>query len=587
MKKSLLILPFRNLGPSTDDDFLSDGITEELISALTKLGHLHIASRTSSFFFKGKNFSLEEIKSKLQVSHLLEGSIRRQAEKLRITVHLTDIENGFTKWSETFNPAYGDLLSVQEEIAACITKKFTNETVFKEMPPSVPNNDVVAYEYYLKGQYHYNLYTVEHMRKGVDWFEKAIQRQPDFALAYAGLAHGYLGLGGYEHPSFYHKAKQAAIKSISLNDSLLEPHLSLVYLQMFYDWDWPGAEQSIQRALEINVRSAVVHRIKGVFNQVTGRPLQAVEDHEIATKHDPLNVVFLKGLARSLYLARRYGDAIVEYQKTLVLDPAFYPALEGLGFIAAAQQNWPEALEYFKRYQQAIGHPPKGWFGLGYMAGKTGDVDLAYDILQKHDKRKEEKPNQTLDLNYALIYLGLGQLDKVFTYLNNGVDKHHIYTIGALLCDPVFDEIRNDERYSRILKKIGLDAYAPNRSLNNGINHILKIQSDTKEKIELVANQVIYIAADGNYSRVVWKDQNKLNDRLLRITLSGVVKQLNNSTLIQTHRSFLVNIKNMDTILKEGRTVVLKNIDFNIDIPISRQKTKSVIDLFNAMKKQV
>ncbi|MEO1257136.1 MAG: tetratricopeptide repeat protein, partial [Bacteroidota bacterium] len=571
MKQSLLILPFRNLGFSTEDEFLSDGITEELISTLTQQGHLRIASRTSSFYFKGKNFSLEEIKSKLEVTHILEGSIRRHAEKIRIAVHLTDTQNGFTKWSETFNLAYENLLTVQEEIASCVAKKFTPDTEAQKMPASVPNNDVVAYEYYLKGQYHYNLYTVDNMRKGVDCFEKAILRQPDFALAYAGLAHGYLGLGGYEHPAYYHKAKQAAVKSISLKEKLLEPHLSLVYIQMFYDWDWQGAAQSIQRALEINVRSAIAHRIKGVYNQVVGRPLQAVEDHEIATKHDPLNVIFLKGLARSLYLARRYEEAMTEYQKTLELDPTFHPALEGMGFISAAQGNWSEALKYFQRHQEMVGHPLKGWFGLGYVAGKTGDVDLAYDILQRHDKRKAEKPHQTLDLNFALIYLGLGQFDKVFTYLNNGVDKHHIYTIGALLSDPVFDEIRNDQRYCRILKKIGLDAYAPKRTQNNGINHILKIQSDTKEKIELVANQVLYIEAEGNYSRIVWKDQNKLNDRLLRITLSGVVKQINSSTLIQTHRSFLVNIKNMDTVFKEGRTAVLKNTNFNIDVPISRQ----------------
>ncbi len=576
MKQSLLILPFRNLSFSAEDDFLSDGLTEELIASITKQGHLQVASRTTSFYFKGKSLPLEEIRQKLEVTHLLEGSIRRDERQLRITVHLTEIKTGFTKWSETFDFKYNNLLAVQKEIAAHITKKITPTTQNEAMPPSVPNNDMVAYEHYLKGLFHYNRYTVEQMQKGVVFFEKAIRRQPDFALAHAGLAHGSLGLGGYLHPSYYRKAKEAATKAIALDSQLLEPHLSLVYVQMFYDWDWQGAERSIQKGLDINLRSALAHRIKGVYFQVTGRPQAAVEAHEIATKYDPLDVIFVKGLARSLYLARKYDEAMDEYKRTLELDPTFRPALEGMGFVAAAQGNWKAALQYFHRYQEMTGHPLKGWFGLGLASGKTGNIDLSYEILKRLDKRKEENATETLDLDYAMVYLGLGQLDHFFSYLNNAVDKHHIYTIGILLGDPVFDEIRTDQRYRSLIEKLGLDQFSKQGNNPAQTNQLIKIQSDTKEQIELFLGNLFYIEADGNYSRFVFREGKQINERLLRITLSGVKKQIGDSPISQVHRSFLVNLNNMDALLREGRNFNLVNNSFQITIPVSRQNGQKI-----------
>ena len=267
-------------------------------------------------------------------------------------------------------------MALQDEIAREIVGKFSQEVSGNQLKAStlrlVPENDLVAYDSYLKGMYYYNRYTMENISKGVEHFKKAILRQADFALAHAYLAQCYMALGGYIHPSKYALAKQSAIKAIALDENLQQAQLSLAMVQLFYDWDWEAAQASIRKALDLDLRSADAHRIQAVYSFVVGETEEAVYAHELATKYDPLNVIYLKGLGWSLTNVGRYEEAFKEYERCLEIDPTFYPALEGLGWVRVYQKRWEEAIYYFKQYQQIVGHPLKGWFGLGYALAKTG-----------------------------------------------------------------------------------------------------------------------------------------------------------------------------------------------------------------------
>jgi len=586
MKQSLLILPFQNLSFSVEDEYLSDGITEELILALSQLDHLEVASRTSSFYFKGKHFSLEELEQKLRVTHVLEGSIRKQEQRIRLIVHLTEISSGFTRWSATFDKTYNDLIALQNEIAREIVSKF-NQTISADQLKSstlrlVPDNDPIAYDWYLKGMFYYNQYTMENISKGVDCFLKAVQRQSDFGLAHAYLAQCYMALGGYIHPSRYALAKQSAIKAIALDENLQQAQLSLAMVQLFYDWDWKAAKASIQKALDLDIRSADAHRMLAIYSFVIGQAEEAVYAHELATKYDPLNVIYLKGLGWSLTNVGRYEEAFEEYERCLEIDPSFYPALEGMGWVRVYQKRWEEAIYYFKQYQQIVGHPLKGWFGLGYAFAKTGETEAAYEIIQRLDKRRAGDSPEVLDLDYALIYLGLGNLDKTFDFLNNAVDNHHIITIGSLALDPVFEEIRGHERFQQILERIGLRPFLASKK-DQKTNEVLVVQSETKERIELIVNQLLYIEADGNYSRFFWKDGKKKKERFLRIGISGIIEQISKNSVTQVHRSFIANLRNFDKLKRQGRQYFLENNQLNIRIPISRQKATEIKRLYEEM----
>ncbi len=589
MKISLLVLPFQNWSSSPADEFLSDGITEELIYTLTRLEHLRVASRTSSFFFKGKNLQLKEISEQLGISHILEGSLRRYETQIRINIHLTDVNTGFTVWSESFNRAYEDLLRLQDEIATFVAQKFAQAHTSPQPIRSdlVPNNDVKAYEHYLQGLYHYNQYTMEEMHKGVAACERALKRQPEFALAYACIANCTLGLGGYIHYSYYKIAKAAALKAIELNDQLIEPHLAIAMVQAFYDWDWEGAGASVQRALALDIRSADAHRFQGLLALIQGKFKESIYAQELATKYDPMNVLFINSQGWALEYSGRFDDAFKEYERALAIDPHFRPALESMGFNQVYQGNLTAAIPYFERYRDKVGHPLKGWLGLSYVYGKLGKTDLAYEVLALLDQRQAENPKENLTLDYAFLYLGLGQRDKAFQFLQQAVDSHHIWTIARLAIDPIFKELRSDDRYWKMIQQLGLHPYfsSTDSVLPPAEQEIIIVQSDTKEKLSLHKNQLLFIEAQGNYSKFVYLEGQKKIERLLRVSLSDIQTQVNCDYIIQCHRSFLANLHFFDTLIGPSRQRTLVCKKKAISLPISRNKEQLVQQVLTKLAK--
>lgn len=588
MKISLLVLPFQNWSSSPADEFLSDGITEELIYTLTRLDHLRVASRTSSFYFKGKNLQLKEISEQLGISHVLEGSLRRYEAQIRINIHLTDVNTGFTVWSESFNRAYEDLLRLQDDIATFVAQKFAQEQTSTQPIRSdlVPNNDVKAYELYLQGLYHYNQYTMEEMHKGVAACERALKRQPDFALAYACIANCTLGLGGYIHYSYYKIAKSASLKAIELNDQLIEPHVAIAMVQALYDWDWEGAQASLQRALALDIRSADSHRLQGILAMILGDFAASIYAHELATKYDPMNTLFINSQGWALDYSGRFEEAFKEYERALAIDPHFRPALESMGFNKVYQGQWTEALSYFERYRDQVDHPLKGWLGLSYVYGKLGKTDLAYQVLELLEQRQAEDPKENLTLDYALVYLGLGHKDKALQFLQQAIDTHHIWTIARLAIDPIFEELRSDDRYWKMIEQLELSPYfSPTVTAASSEQDVIHIQSDTKENLRIHKNQLLFIEAQGNYSKFVYLDGQEKIERLLRISLSEIKAQIDGQHIIQCHRSFLANLRFFNTLVGPSRQRTLVCQQKAISLPISRNKESSVQQILQSMSK--
>lgn len=576
MKISLLVLPFRNWSSSSEDDFLCDGITEELIYTLTRLDHLQVASRTSSFFFKHKDLQPKQIGEQLGISHLLEGSIRRYDEKIRINIHLTDVDTGFTVWSESFNRPYQDLLSLQDDIATFVAQKFS---AHKTSAPSiqsdlVPNNDVNAYEFYLQGLYHYNQYTMDEMEKAVACCKRALARQPDFALAYALIASCSIALGGYIHPRYYQIAKQTAFKAIQLNAALIEPHLSLAMVKAFYDYDWSGAMSSIQKALELDIRSAEALRMKGIIEIIMGQGEKSIYSHELATKYDPMNTLFINSQGWALDYSGRFEAARREYLRTLDIDPNFRPAMESLGFSFIYEEKWEEAEDWLVRYQAAVGQSLKGWFGLGYLYGKMQLVDKAYAILEIHNQRQAEDPSENLSLDYALVYLGLGDKAKALSFLKQAVDSHHIWTIARLGIDPIFRELHTEEQYWQLMDRLKLTPYyREGKTLEVAESSpLLVIQSDTKEKLEVLLSELLYAEAQGNYTKFVYLDGLDIRERLLRIPLSAVKDKIDSKYIIHCHRSYLANLHFFNRLSGSSRQLNLLCKQTATKLPISRNK---------------
>ena len=583
--KTLAVLPFANIGGTESGTYLSDGLTDELIHIFSKMDGIHVASRTSSFYFKGKQLEVGEVGKRLGVDFVLEGSVRLHHERVRVGVQLTNIRTGFSHWSEIYERELVDMLQLQEEIAREVFQKYLHQTshVFPEDHLVVPNHDFHAYQFFLKGRYFHFQYTMDNFRRAIGCYEKAIELQPEYALAYAGLSFCYMGLGGFINPEYYRLGKEHALKALNLDDSLLEPHLSLFYIQLFYELDWKGAYATVSQALVINPRSADAHRAMGLYCLTTGDLEKSIYEHELAVRYSPLDVILIRGLGWVSAFAGKYDQAEREYLRSLELDPTFRPSKEALGWLYAYRGNWDQAIRWFEAYQEMVGHPLKGWMGAGYAYGRAGRRDRAYDVLELLDKRRATFPDEPLNLDYAVVFLGLGEYDRALHHLQKSVREKFILTTGTLLSDPVFDPLRERPEFTQLLRESGLDEYRRSDVLFEGHppeNPLVVIRAQTKESIQLLLNQLLFVKAEGNYARFVYIDGGRKTSALLRLSLGDAGRQLDFSCIRQCHRSYLVNLNNFTELRGNAKKYELYSGNLETTVPVSRKLGKTLSAYF-------
>ena len=458
--KTIAVLPFVNMSADPENEYFSDGITEELLNALTKVDGLLVTSRTSSFAFKGQNEDMRKIGEKLGVKSVLEGSVRTVGNRVRITAQLINTVDGYHIWSDVYDRKLEDIFEVQDEIARIITnklrEKLTNEGS-QESLVKQPTENLEAYNLYLKGLFYWNKWTPEDRKKAIKIFEEAIEKEPNFALPYSGLANCYsiLGTTGQLDAKIaFPKAKRAALKAFVLDNNLMESYISLGMVKLFYEWDDHGAYKLFQKALKLNPGAGVAHQTYAMYLIATGKLKEAVSEAELAVQLDPLSTPNILFLGNAYFFNKQYDSALGQYDKILELDPQFRAALESKACVFLVQGDIETGVRYFKKYQKLTGSPLKGLSGLGYAYAITGKSDKALQCINKIKELKRLEKDISVTFDLAIIYTGLQDYDKAFYYLEKSTLER--YAIIFMKFHPMWEEISKDTRFKKLMKKAGL-----------------------------------------------------------------------------------------------------------------------------------
>jgi len=453
----IAILPFANISPDPADEYFSDGMTDELIAVLSKIGGLRVVARTSVMRFKGEKATANRIGQELKVGSLIEGSVRKSKDQVRITVQLVDTESEVQLWTETYNRNLQDIFSVQSDIAQQVAKALEVRLGVRENSAlrREQTQNPEAYSFYLKGRHRWNLRSENEINRAIKYFEEAIGRDPGYALAYAGLADCYsiLGYYAFRRPvAVYPRAKELAEKALSLNESIAEPHASLGEVLMQYFFDWKKAGSELDRALELNPSYATAHFWRATHHMALGRTDDSLTQVRKAVELDPLSMIILTDAARNLYLARRYDEAINQYQRSLDVDPNFPIAHKGLAEVYAQIGKYDEAVSEIERAIALSGRSIFILDDLGYIYARAGKREDARKVLEDLDKLANDE--YVPSYGRAVICAALGNKEDAMNWLEKAYDERNF--LVYLKVDPAFDTLRKEERFLSLLDKMGL-----------------------------------------------------------------------------------------------------------------------------------
>ena len=455
--KSIAVLPFVNMSADKNDEYLSDGVSEELITALSKITGLQVKARTSSFAFKGKNEDIQKIGELLHANHLLEGSVAKAGNKLRITAQLIQASDGNHEWSDTYDRDMQDIFAVRSEVAQKVAETLKVRLLGEEKRKinKKPTENLEAYNLYRQGRYYGDKVSEEGIKKALPFFQHAIEKDPRFALAYAGMADTYVAAAdAFIAPrEAFSKAKEAALKAIELDDSLAEAHASLGLVHYHYDWDWAAAEKEFKRALVLNPQSAWSYTLYSQFLGGMGRVDEANEQGRRALELDPLSVTARWCLGWAFLSAGRSDEAIEQLAKAMELDPSSAWARTFLGrayLSKGMQQRAIEELETARRDE------PDDVFVLGllgYGYAVTGRRADAFKVLQSFDEM--EKRRYVSRAARIYVYAGLGDKDKAFEWLEKAYQERSD-ALAWFRKEPESLSLRSDPRFAALMRKIGV-----------------------------------------------------------------------------------------------------------------------------------
>ncbi|HUR66322.1 MAG TPA: tetratricopeptide repeat protein [Chitinophagaceae bacterium] len=464
-EKSIAVLPFVNMSADPENEYFSDGISEEILNALTRVEGLQVTARSSSFSFKGKNEDIRQIGNKLGVSTVLAGSVRKSGKRMRITAQLINTADGYHVWSEVYDSDLEDIFEVQDEISLKILtrlKENFNGPEKKEHIIKPSTGNIEAYNLYLKGRFHWNKSNPEEIKKAIKNFEEAIAIDPSFALPYCALSYCYsfMGSAGLIPPGeAYPKAKDYTLKAIELDPNHAESYLSLAAIKFYHNWDFEGAEASLEKALSLSLNSSLINQVHGWYLIAKGDFEKAIEKMQQAVVLDPLSLPLLCNLADAYAFADRFDEAIEQYNKAIEMDPLFRRGFEGRGMVYLIKKETDKAIKDLEQYHKLIGHPLKGLTTLGHAYAVTGQKEKALEFIERLKEREQTDPGLLLYIDYAFIYLGLKDYDKAFHFLNKSYEQRTgIACLGMIFCIryPMLKEMRSDPRFKELTDKMGL-----------------------------------------------------------------------------------------------------------------------------------
>jgi serine/threonine-protein kinase len=455
---STAVLPFADLSPGSDQEYFSDGLTEELITALSRVEGIRVAARTSSFQFKGRQVDVREVGNRLDVASVLEGSVRRSGNRVRISAQLVSARDGYQMWAEAYDRELADVFAVQEEIARAIIAALQVRLGVKrnESLHTRPTDDIEAYDLYLKGRFAWNQRTAAGLKEAVSYLERAVARDSTFAEAWAALADAYVLVvpySGASREATWPKARAAAGRALALDSTLGEAHTALAYGTMIYDWNWPASEASFRRAIAVDSSQPNTHHWYGNFLWGRGRLDESLREMQLAHRLDPLSLIISSELGATYYLMRRYGEAEAQLRETLALSPNYPHGLYVIGQVYLQQHRYREAIDAMRRALDLGGFQEDLAGALAYAYAASGDTAETARCTAELEQRLAN--GSTGPFALALAYAGQGKLDQAFAHMDRAIQVRDIF-VPEDFFDPLLDPLRADPRFAGVEKRMGI-----------------------------------------------------------------------------------------------------------------------------------
>jgi eukaryotic-like serine/threonine-protein kinase len=456
---SLAILPFANLSGDPDLEYLSDGVTEGLINNLSRLPKLRVMARSTVFRYHGRELPDPlQVGEELAVRAVLLGRLLKRDDALIIKLELVDTTDGSHLWGEQYVRQSSDIFTLEQEISTEITEqlrfKLTSAQRKSLAKRSTENSE--AYQLYLKGRYHWNRRTEEGIKRSLDYFEKAIALDPDFALAYAGLADSYNLLASYAAkpvPTLFLRAKATALKALSLDDKLAEAHASLAAVKLWREFDWEAGERGFRKAIDLNPSYATAHLWLALYLAAMGRIDEALLEIRFGHELDPLSRVLSLNLARILYFARQFDEAVKQCLKTIEMFPDYLIAHRRLGMTYGEKGLFEEAEAEFNGALRLSAKDSETMSAMAYVYAAQERTDEARRILEELEHLASQ--GYVSPYSLARVHIGLGQFDEAFAQLEKTFQERH-GILSYIKVEPMFDRIREDARYTDLLRRLGL-----------------------------------------------------------------------------------------------------------------------------------
>ncbi|MFL6467602.1 MAG: tetratricopeptide repeat protein, partial [Pyrinomonadaceae bacterium] len=454
--ESIAVMPFVNDSGNSDVEYLSDGITESLIKSLSQLPNLAVKSRSTVFYYKGKDTSPGKIGEELNVQAVLLGRVVQRGDNLKLDLELVNTKSQDVIWTEQYDRKQSDLVSLQSQIARDVSNKLTPKLsgvdIAKVEKSYTANSE--AYQLYLKGKFYWNKRTGGDLRQAIEFYRQAIEKDPNYALAYSGMAETYVLFSSYDvapAKDSMPQAKAAAQRALEIDDSLAEAHTALGFYLSNYEWDRPASEKEYRRAIELKPNYSTAHHWLGADLGNVKRVDEGLAELRRAEELDPLSPIIGTNLGDNLVLAGRYDEAIAQLKRVIVREPGFGYAHVALGKAYGAKAMYAEAIAEAQRAGELIGSVPAGYLGL--WLARAGKRDEALKLLGKLKEDSHQRYVQNYDL--AIIYLGLGEKEEALNYLEKEMEAHaetaSVYAVAQEL-----EELRSEPRFKAMLKRMNL-----------------------------------------------------------------------------------------------------------------------------------
>lgn len=457
---SLAVLPLEDLSPDRSQEYLSDGLTDELITDLAKIPAFRIISRTSAMQYKGTHKPLPQIARELKVDAVVEGTVLRSGNRLRIRVQLIQASTDQHLWAEAYERDVNDVLALQSDvarsIAAQIKLELTPQQKARVSAARAVNFD--AYSAYLKGRYEWNKRTAEDLKKSIRYFREAIEKDPDYAEGHEGLAEAYSVLPAYDvltPAESYFKARVEALKALELDPGLSEAHATLATVKAEFEWDWPGADQEFQRAVGLGPGNATAHQWYSEYLLRVGRTEQGLDQMRQALELDPGSPLMNAELGGDLYWVRRWDEAIQQLSKAVEMEPGFAYTHSWLGFAYEQKGMRQEAIEEFQKAVALSGASPGFRAALGYGYGLAGHVSEARKISHELTRLSRSAQAYVSPYDLALLHVGLGEKEQALQSLERAFAVRDP-ALDLLRIEPALDSLRSDPRFGLLIRRVGL-----------------------------------------------------------------------------------------------------------------------------------